>query len=78
MENFCTFLITTVGLLMLVVPLWWLFYVENKTIQLGIITGFILLFLVMISSVTVAKPFESLAATAGYDNVTAALEELWR
>jgi hypothetical protein len=50
---------------MLVTPLWWLMFVESKIKQLGVITGFIVLFLVLISSVTVAKPFETLAGTAG-------------
>lgn len=65
MEKFCTIIITSVGLFMLITPLWWLIFVENKIKQLGIITGFIVLFMFLISSVTVAKPFETLAGTAG-------------
>jgi uncharacterized membrane protein len=64
MEVFVTVVITIIGFIMLVAPLWWLLFVDNKTIQLAIITCFITLFLSLISSVTVAKPFESLAATA--------------
>ena len=64
MENFVTVVITAVGFVMIVAPLWWLLFVDSKTHQLAIITCFIALFLGLISSVTVAKPFESLAATA--------------
>jgi hypothetical protein len=64
MELFVTIVVTLVGLIMLIAPLWWLMFVRKPLYQLAIITGFIVLFLSLISSVTVARPFESLAATA--------------
>ena len=65
METFCTIIINTAGLTMLIAPLWWLLFVRDPIYQLAIITGFILLFVTIVSSVTVAKPFEALACTAG-------------
>ena len=54
---------------MLIGPLWWL----QRTIHswspeglLGVITGFIGLFTFLLGTVTVAQPFEVLAATAAY------------
>lgn len=52
------------GLLMLVTPLWILFYIPSTKYQLVVITIFITLFLGTVQSFTVARPFESLAATA--------------
>jgi hypothetical protein len=65
METFCTIVINAAGLTMLIAPLWWLLFVKDPMYQLAIITGFVLLFVTIISSVTVAKPFEALAGTAG-------------
>jgi len=64
MEIAITIVITTVGFMMLIIPLWWLLFVQNRVYQLAIITGFIGLFLALISYSTVARPFESLAAAA--------------
>jgi len=69
MEFFVTIVVVSVGLLMLVGPLWALMYVWDQTKRLAIITAFIVLFLLLLSTVTVAKPFESLAATAAYSAV---------
>jgi hypothetical protein len=63
-DAFVTIVVCIIGFAMLIAPLWILLYVESPARQLGIITGFIALFLGLIQSVTVAKPFESLAATA--------------
>jgi hypothetical protein len=49
---------------MLIVPLWVLEFVPEQKFRLVIITVFMALFLGLVSAVTVAKPFESLAATA--------------
>lgn len=59
-----SFAITSVGILMLVVPLWILAFVHEQTRRLGVITAFVMAFLALISFATLAKPFESLAATA--------------
>jgi hypothetical protein len=63
-EHFITVVVCFVGFVMLIAPLWILMYVQSNAKQLGIITGFIALFLALVQSVTIAKPFESLAATA--------------
>lgn len=57
--------VITVGLAMLIVPLWVLKIVHGPYCKLGIISGFIVLFLGMTSYATAARPFETLAATAG-------------
>lgn len=64
LESFVTITICLVGLIMLIAPLWILSYVGPSQARLGIITAFIVLFLALIQSVTIAKPFETLAATA--------------
>lgn len=64
MELFVAIIIVSIGLLMLIAPLWVLMFVGNQIKRLAIITAFIIVFLLLISTVTVAKPFESLAATA--------------
>lgn len=66
MESCARSVIITTGLVMLIAPQWWLLFVQDRRVQLGIITGFIILFLVLVATVTGARPFESLAATAAY------------
>lgn len=63
-DAFVTFIIISIGLLLLFGPMWWLQFVANDVKRLGIITGFVLLFASLLTSSTVAKPFEVLAATA--------------
>lgn len=58
-------IICVAGFLMLAVPLWILFYVSSRRDQLIVITAFIAGFLTIVQSVSMAKPSESLAATAG-------------
>lgn len=53
-----------VGLLMLIGPIWILEFVAGSLQRLGVITAFILLFLVLVSFATTARAFESLAAAA--------------
>lgn len=65
-ESCARSVIITTGLVMLIAPQWWLLFVQDRRIQLGIITGFIIIFLVLVATVTGARPFESLAATAAY------------
>jgi hypothetical protein len=64
LEGFVTIVICLVGLLMLIAPLWILKAVGQPGPRLEIITAFIIVFLGLIQSVTIAKPFETLAATA--------------
>lgn len=57
---------------MLVGPLWWLQHLSvhnDLKILLGVITGFLVFFTILISILTVARPFEVLAATAAYGAV---------
>ena len=56
--------ICIVGFLMLVVPLWILIFVHSRRFQLAVITICVALFLAIVQSVVVARPFDSLAATA--------------
>jgi hypothetical protein len=55
-----------VGLGMLVAPIWILAVISNAYTKLGAITAFIVIFLSVVSYATVAKPAETLAATAAY------------
>lgn len=58
------------GLCMLIGPLWWLQQLSahqpNLKARLGVITGLLVVFTVLLSISTAAKPFEVLAATAAY------------
>lgn len=53
------------GLAMFIGPLWILEFVSGPLSRLGVITSFIVLFIVLVSVMTTARPFESLAAAAG-------------
>ncbi|KAK5952926.1 hypothetical protein OHC33_006047 [Knufia fluminis] len=68
-EGFVNVLICVAGFTLLVVPLWILFHVSSRQNQLIVITIFIAFFLAIVQSVSVARPFESLAATAAYSAV---------
>ncbi|KAK7967743.1 uncharacterized protein PG986_002020 [Apiospora aurea] len=54
---------------MLISPLWILAVTQNMFARLGIITGFNVLLLAVLTSATLAKPFEILAVAAGYSAV---------
>ncbi|KAK2058304.1 hypothetical protein LY76DRAFT_545012 [Colletotrichum caudatum] len=68
-EKFITAIVVTTGFLMLVAPLWILVFVAGELERLGVISAFVALFLALVSTVTVAKPFDTLAATAAYTAV---------
>ncbi|MCJ1432761.1 hypothetical protein MMC27_002118 [Xylographa pallens] len=72
-DKVVTFTVMSTGLGMLIGPLWWLQQItadeSNLQSRLGIITGFIVCFAGILSIVTVAKPFDVLAATAAYSAV---------
>lgn len=62
-----TTLVLVIGLVMLIVPIWVLELVtKDAKARLGVISGFIALFLFGIQGVTAGKPGETLAATAAY------------
>lgn len=64
MDALVTFVITAVGLGMLIGPLWLLNSQTGQTPRLQIISSCLVVFSGLLSIVTVAKPFETLAATA--------------
>jgi hypothetical protein len=61
--------VMVLGLAMLIAPLWVLAYTEVMWKRLGVMTGFIVLFLGRVAFTTIAKPFKSLAAAAAYPAV---------
>jgi hypothetical protein len=63
-DRFITIVIVGIGTVMLIAPMWILQALTALIPKLRTITAFIVLFLGMISYATVAKPFETLAATA--------------
>lgn len=66
-DRFMTVVILVIGLIMLIAPMWILQTLDNNNHKLGTITGFIVLFLGIVSYATAARPLEALAATAAYD-----------
>ena len=63
-DHFVTIFIMSIGLTMLIAPLWILTYLGGLARRLAVISAFVVLFVVLISWTTIAKPFESLAAAA--------------
>ena len=63
-DRFIASFIMSLGLIMLIAPLWILAFVGGLVPRLGVISAFIVLFVALVSVTTVAKPFESLAAAA--------------
>lgn len=57
--------IFAVGIVLLIAPLWILANTHDMNKRLGVITTFIAVLLAVLTSATLAKPFEILAATAG-------------
>lgn len=64
-DAFASVSIFIVAFAMLILPLWILFTVDDMFKRLGVITVFITVLLGVLTSATLAKPFEILAATAG-------------
>lgn len=54
------------GLIMLLAPMWWLDHVSDSEVRLGIITVFLTAFVGVMSTATVHRPFEVVAASAAY------------
>jgi hypothetical protein len=63
-DVYTTVAVFVVGLFMLIAPLWILAVVNGQFQKLGTITAFVVSFLGILLYATVAKPFETLAATA--------------
>jgi hypothetical protein len=62
---FSSIAIFVAGVVMFVAPLWILQALDDFRQRLGVITVFIFVFLSVLASSTLGKPFEMLAATAG-------------
>lgn len=54
------------GLVMLLTPLWLLEYYSGSKVRLGIITTFVVAFMWIMSTATINRPFEVVAASAAY------------
>jgi hypothetical protein len=54
----------TVGMSMLIAPMWILEYLTTDEEKLGTITAFIVAFVALIPTVTASRPFEILGAIA--------------
>ena len=63
-DRFVTIVIVGVGTAMLLTPMWILQALNRDNDKLAVITAFVVVFLGLVSYATVAKPFETLAATA--------------
>lgn len=63
-DRFIAIFITFLGIIMLIAPLWVLAFLDGLVRRLSVISSFIVLFVVLLSFTTVARPFESLAAAA--------------
>lgn len=64
--NLSTGAIIFLGLGMLLGPIWWLEYVSDSKVRLGVISGFLAFFMVLMSLATVNRPFEVVASSAAY------------
>lgn len=68
-ERFSSIVVALVGLAMLTGPLWILEYLSGSALRLGVITGFIAVFFVLVAVATTARIFDALAAAAAYSAV---------
>lgn len=64
LDNFASGIIVVLGTAMLMTPLWILQWLESSVSKLVVITIFNSVFLLVMSFLMVAKPFEALGATA--------------
>lgn len=65
-ENLTNCSIILGGLIMLLTPLWLLEYYSGSKTRLGIITTFVVVFMFTMSTATINRPFEVVAASAAY------------
>jgi hypothetical protein len=64
LDNFASGIIVTIGAVMLMAPLWIMQFLNSSVSKLVVITVFNSAFLLVMSFIMVAKPFEALGATA--------------
>lgn len=77
-DRFIAIIVTSIGTVMLIAPLWILQSIGGTNAKLVVITAFILVFLAILSVVTNAKQFETLGATAAYSAVLMVFLQLGR
>ena len=63
-DRFASVVIIAVGIIMLITPIWALQAMDGLQAKLGVITAFVLIFLLVLSFAMASKPFEALGATA--------------
>ncbi|KAJ4203840.1 hypothetical protein NW759_015042 [Fusarium solani] len=64
MDKTASVVIVAVGIVMLITPIWVLQAMDGLRAKLGVITAFVLIFLLVLSFAMASKPFEALGATA--------------
>ena len=67
-DDFGAVAVFAAAIAMLIAPLWILKRLENLDYKLAVITSFLFVFLLFLTSATLGRPFERLAATAGYES----------
>jgi len=66
MQIFDTAIVIFLGSLLLLIPLWVLQAMNDVKAVLGVISVFVLGFTILVHIITIARPYETLAATTGY------------
>lgn len=64
MDKFASLIIVSVGVIMLITPIWILQSLADLNMKLVVITIFVFVFLLILSYFMATKPFEALGATA--------------
>ncbi|KAM6507368.1 hypothetical protein FSOLCH5_012585 [Fusarium solani] len=76
MDKTASVVIVAVGIVMLITPIWVLQAMDGLRAKLGVITAFVLIFLLVLSFAMASKPFEALGATAAYAAVLMVFTQL--
>ncbi|EEU45428.1 uncharacterized protein NECHADRAFT_80333 [Fusarium vanettenii 77-13-4] len=76
MDKFASAVIAIIGVVMLITPIWVLQAMDGLKAKLGVITAFVLIFLLTLSFAMASKPFEALGATAAYAAVLMVFTQL--
>lgn len=76
MDKTASGVIVAVGIVMLITPIWVLQAMDGLKTKLGVITAFVLIFLLTLSFAMASKPFEALGATAAYAAVLMVFTQL--
>jgi hypothetical protein len=65
-DAFVAFVLTVLGLAMLISPLWILPYISSSVCRLATITAFVLVFVCFVALIAVSEPVQTLGAAAAY------------